>query len=353
VSQPSVPARLSEVTPAWLTAVLRECGAIGSESVESADLEPIGMFSNEVWRVRLTYDRPADAAPATLALKRPGRTRGWRDRGFDEEIGFYRALATEAPARVPRCYFGARDPASSRVLLLLEDVELEAIDFRKGATEEHTQSALEELAELHAHWWQRVEHADFAPHFGNPQVLAEQGREFDRAWRTHRDVILELSHADMAEIGDALVGRVPQSLAPLGRVPTLLHGDAHFENLPLVREPDGGRRSLLLDWASVQRGNAGFDVSVFASMSFRVEDRRRLERELVASHADQVRARGIDWPDPWLDYRRGSLARAVEITSLADRLPPDTHQARAALVMVLERTFSAAVDQRCGELIAV
>ncbi|NIR29378.1 MAG: hypothetical protein GWN84_08720, partial [Gammaproteobacteria bacterium] len=35
-------------------------------------------------------------------------------------------------------------------------------------------------------------------------------------------------------LGDALVGRVARTLEGLGAPATLLHGDAHFENLPIV-----------------------------------------------------------------------------------------------------------------------
>ena len=123
---------------------------------------------------------------------------------------------------------------------------------------------------------------------------------------------------EFAAIGDALLGRLVTTLAPLAQPATLLHGDAHAENLPLLA-PDAGapEQVVFLDWPGPRRGQAGFDVAVFIAMSLTVEQRRREERALLALHSDALREAGVDPPDPWLGYRLGILRRAARIVEIA------------------------------------
>ena len=82
-------------------------------------------------------------------------------------------------------------------------------------------------------------------------------------------------------LADAWSGRFDQSLASLGECTTLLHGDAHSENLPVSRE--GG--VAFLDWAAAHAGPPAFDLAVFLGMSLPAE-RRAEERAWVERHAD-------------------------------------------------------------------
>jgi hypothetical protein len=346
-----LPDRLREVTPAWLTGVLRASGGVRRATVKSVDFERVGTFTNEVWRLRIAYDQEEPGAPLSLVIKRPAP--GRRDRtgeDFASEVRFYRDIAARAPVRTPRFHFG--DLESGRALLLLEDVVgIQPIHFGRGASPEHARLALEQLATFHAHWWDAVDELDWVPHLADAEVRASYARDYDRGWHSGREYFRSVCDP-FTEIGDALVGRLAESLIPLAAPATLLHGDAHFENLPLVEER-GEQRVLFLDWPGPRRGVAAFDVAVFMTMSFRVDGRRRDEEQLVSAHADAARAHGVrGWSDPWLDYRRGVLRRVAGIIEQAHTWDLDDPIARSSLQMVFERSATAAADLRVGELIA-
>ena len=92
-------------------------------------------------------------------------------------------------------------------------------------------------------------------------------------------------------------------------------------------------------------------MGAFVPMSFPVGRRRSVEEALVARHAEAVRAGGVaGWNDPWLDYRRGVLRRAIRIVEIASTFPGAVYG--PALHMVSERCITAAVDHRVGDLIA-
>jgi thiamine kinase-like enzyme len=72
-----------------------------------------------------------------------------------------------------------------------------------------------------------------------------------------------------------MVGRVQRTLAPLRESPTLLHGDAHGENLPLLEDRS---TVVLLDWPGPRLGLAACDLAAFVIMSYPPETRREVER---------------------------------------------------------------------------
>ena len=339
--------RLSELTPEWLSGALRTSGTTRRARVTSVEFEPIGTFSNELWRLRLGYDVPEDGAPDSLVLKRPKR--GGRTppgAGFDNEIRFYQSAGRQVPVRIPRLVYGSADAQGGGLLLLEEVAGLERISFMRGASVEHAQQALSGLAQVHALWWEQVDGLDGFPSLADAGFRARVGAAYDAGWQASRDYFVHAGHGEFVEIADALLGRVDANLEPLGAPATLLHGDAHFENLPRVHAPDGDGEILFLDWPAARCGLASFDVAVFMVQSFPDATRRQVERALVAEHADAVdAARGASWPDPWIDYRRGVLYWLVHMLQDATLTPGQPPW------VVIDRYVAAAVDLRVGELI--
>lgn len=313
--------------------------------VAAVDIEHVGTFSNEVWRLRPRYAGDAPGAPASLIAKHPVLARPERSaESFADEVRFYRELAPRAPARLPRFY----DTGDTQPLLLLEDVAgLEP--FHWNADETHARLALEALARVHAAFWNRVDDLDWVPQLGDPGLRAVFADEYEKGWSECRDFFATIADGAFLPIGGALVGHLPETLVALAEPATLLHGDAHGENLPLCRE-GGTEQVVLLDWPSVRRGRAAFDVAVFIVMSVPKEVRRDRERDWVALHAEALAAAGVrDAADPWQAYRLGVLRRAARIVEIAPGWPV---AGESALRMVAERCLAAAADLDTAELIA-
>lgn len=349
---PELPRQLEDITSDWLTRALRASGATRKSVVTSVEREKIGDFSNQLTRLRLTTDSPEPGAPASLVVKRPKpRTFGQlrAGEGFANEIRFYTEVARGLPIATPRAFYGGLD-GDDAILVLEEIGGLVPVSFLRGIEAEHEALAIPALARLHAHAWGETRLPASLPTLADPAFRARIGAGYDRGWRASRDYFVDAGHGAFVEIGDALRGRVAETIEPLGRAAsaTLLHGDAHFENLPLRRHPDGrGDDVVFLDWEAVRWGHAAFDVAVFCVQSYRSEDRRREETRVVAEHAQGVtRARsGVHWPDPWLDYRRGVLYWMVHMLQDASLAPG------APAWIVIDRYVAAAVELACGDLI--
>lgn len=258
----------------------------------------IGRFSNDVWRIELDNG-------VRLIAKHPYRSAD-ADNGRDVERGLYRHVAGRRGLPLPRFV------ADLDGLLILEYHDLEPFSFRESVGQGHAEAAVDALADWHAAWWERAPDAAWLPNYAQRGVREAVQDRYDAAWRRNRERLLEFA-PEFAELGDALVGRLVDTLEPLARPATLTHGDAHAENLPQTSQG-----VLLLDWQEAGIANPGLDLAVFMTMSYRAAERSRWERRLVARHAARVRAHGCEWPDPWADYRLGLLRRVARIVEIAD-----------------------------------
>ena len=342
-----LPKQPGEVTPEWLTQVLHARGTLDHARVAGLEFETIGTFSSELWRLHLYYDGVEGNAPATLILKRPSTEAYNRPHsGFANEVRFYRDIAQRVSVRTPQLYFGSVDDATGEAILLLEDVRgLAPIDWDTGVTDDHAQLALEALAALHAAWWEQVDSLNELPHLGDPAFRSQMAEAYDRGWRASRDYFKAHYGKPFVTIGDALLGHVETALAQMAAPATLLHGDAHFENI-VIASHNNREEVMFMDWADARRGLASFDIAVFAVQSYPTPVRRLKEEALVKAHAELVRAAGVhDWPDPWLGYRRGMLNWVIHMMQNAALRPGD------ASSFVIDRYVAAAVDLRLGDLI--
>lgn len=304
-----------------------------AEHLASAGLDPrfqqmhwewVGRFSNDVWRldldngVRLIAKQPC----------RPPRS----DDAPDAERAFYRFMVGRADLPLSRFV------ADISGTLLLEYQDLEPFSFRVSVREHHATAAIDALADWHAAWWQAPPEAEWLPSYADAAVRRRIQTGYDRAWRNHGARLLE--HAPEFEpLGNALVGHLEATLAPMATPATLIHGDAHAENIPLT--PQG---AVLLDWQDPRIANPGLDLAVFTTMSYRTRDRADWERRLVDRHAERVRQQGCDWPDPWAQYRLGLLCRVARIVEIADA-------EFVSLPWVFRRSAVAAMDHHVDELI--
>jgi hypothetical protein len=331
----------------------RLSGLVGARVV-TVEVDEIGTFSTSLSRVRLGYQGDPSGAPASLVLKRSvvGRTDRLGE-SFATEIRFYRELAHRIPARLPRFYDGGFDLQTGAGFLLMEDVTgIEPTDWRGGPSEEHARLAMAAMAGMHASFWHKTRELEWIPSFADPELLASFEDVYSRNWPEWRDFFVDIV-PNIGALGDALVGHIAASHVGLAEEPTLLHGDAHAENMPLVPSGRPGAESreevVLLDWAGPRRGNAGVDLGFFIPMSFSVARRREVEAMLVDHHHQVLSLNGVTPSvDPWLAYRRGVLRRITRIIGSAHTWDVE---AFSALSWIFDRCARAAVELEVEEFV--
>ncbi|MFM8862557.1 MAG: phosphotransferase [Acidimicrobiia bacterium] len=339
-----VPAAAGEIDAGWLTDALQP--RFPGARVASVEVTDQRQVTNAHARVRVTYDEPV-GAPATMFAKLlpsdPQRRQSIIGTGMGErEVRFYEQLAPALPMRLPMVYV-ARERADGEFILLLEDLDATGCvisDGPMGVPPDSVARALEDLAALHLRFVDPATRVAQVPWIPSTSSTSDYGSRMLRyGLDIHRDRLSD-EFAEMAELCIAH----PDALQDLWhRGPqTVIHGDPHIGNLFF----DGGRVGFL-DWGIINVNTPMRDVSYFLTMSLTVDDRRRLERDLLAHYLDIWNAGGdepISWDDAWLAHRVHAgytvLASCQVVTFPSDATP----QRQVFAAAFLERSQAAVAD---------
>jgi len=344
----AVPARLGEVTPAWLGA----CLGARWPAARVASVRVLDVTAGTTDRVRLAVDyTPAGVAgaPESVFVKlAPAAT---ATRLFcnlmalgTTEVRFYREIAPALPVRVPDALCAVSDRAQG-FALVLEDLAAGSAAFSDVAHPVDAARAgtvVAALARLHAALWEsprfRSDLAWLRAPGRNPLV----GRERALCALALRPGLARFPDLVPAAIRDA-AGRVLAARDRLdarwaARPLTLVHGDDHLGNLFWEGEEVG-----FLDWQVTQIGPGMRDVSYFLVTSLPVEVRRAHERALIERYLAVLAERGVAAPsfeDAWRDHRLLACHAwiAAIVTAAAPALQP-------------EPVARAAVDRACRALV--
>ena len=316
---PRIPRTHDELDAGWLTHALAAGGVIERARVTAITVEPVGeerAFAGHPVRVRLIYDRSEQGAPVTLIAKFPATNAQMRGalsglRWYESELRFYDELAGDTPVRTPRSYFSAMDAPAQDYVLLIEDLgAATAGDQIAGASLQQAEIAIDELARLHARWWEhprldtldwlargavrRAEAADFWQQF------------YRRGWEHVRGAMGDMLPDAVTPIAEALGDRYAALVRESAEPPrTLVHGDYRLDNLLFDAQP----RPAVIDWQLVSRGRGVYDLAYFLGTNLAPELRRTHEHALLRRWHDvaAARDRSYDLERCLHDYRRSML----------------------------------------------
>lgn len=387
-SAAGLPASLAALTPEWLTAALREGGALPADGrVASFESRSLGVgegFLGELARIRPHYEGKAGGAPASFIAKLPSRLPENRALGvmftaYEREILFYRELAGLADASIPRCYFGGLDPASpvdraaealirrlpprltARILdrlmrqagkskrrfaLLIEDLDgLRVGDQVRGVSVAEAEAALRALARFHAAYWE-------SPALDRPWLAAaDTGAEIaHELFRRARPVLEARFGARIAPESRAILDWVeahgPALLRRLAVRPrTLNHGDYRADNIFFDSALGEAGNVTIIDFQALTVGCPMIDVAYFIRPNMNPADADAAESHLVAVyHQALVEAgvRGYPFDRAREDYVLGSLWVIHRGTLLIGTLDLSNERGMAMVDRAVERAMEAA-----------
>ena len=352
----SIPERLDDLTPEWLTAALRETGELGpTGTVTSVDRQILGEgegFLGDLARLTLGYE--GEEGPATVIAKMPklaNRAMGELLGAYERESCFYDDLAADLPLETPRVYYGDfdRDVTSERqeaalkladrtprllagrmtqlakwisgrkkrrYILLLEDIgDAEPGDQLTGVSPERCAAVLAAIARMHAAFWnsEAVENRFWLmPLSIDTRIRHGLFRDSQPAFRER------FAHLMDDDFGRALAWVEKNGIAAVrtlqqGAPVTLLHCDLRLDN---VAFRDG--EPIVFDWQLVRRGPAAYDVAYFlsgASPDLTREDEAGLLRGYHAALGD-LGVRDYSFAAFERDYHLGLLTAMQTLTTV-------------------------------------
>jgi hypothetical protein len=396
---PGIPDRLDEITPAWLTAVLRTRGHLGHASVRSIDQEILGDgqgFMGAIARLSLAFDGDPGNAPRTLIAKLPtpveqNRVMGEVLGSYWREIHFYEELSAMMPVRVPRVYYADLTPDpmrekqdqlvrlldrlpawilkllmyasgwlagrnAHRYVLLLEDLAPARVgDQVAGGSNESCAQVLRTAAQLHAAFWQSPvldEKFWLARQASGPRTRQRMFRSAVGDFRVRHGSMLGVEDLEMLDWLDRhgeAIGRALHDEPPA----TLLHGDFRLDNIFFddartvdeARTFDEARTTepvILADWQLAGVGAAGYDVAYLLSGSLAADVTAEEEHALLAGYHHALCEGGVagySLQDFRRDYQRG-LFSVLQVLATTGEV--DMGDARGVTLMDrwIERTLT-------------
>ena len=358
----SVPADPDGITPDWLTAALRDVGAVSYAQVMSIQSGPVGHMgmTGQLYRLRISYDRAEPGAPSSLLAKfsalYPEIRAAVHAMGFYErEIGFYREFAADCPVRTPRCYFGEVEVDSGASLLLLEDLTwMRNLNSAGGAVDD-VELVIRELGKLHAAWWgdARLDQTPWLPMKG---LLTPDQRlvALIQNWESFLGKLSIPVTEEVLSAGELCVRYLSAvSISMYTQSPrTLIHHDVQGDNLLVAG--DGEPSLAFVDWQLTTAARPVVDLADFLVRHLDISERRRHEDRLLGIYHSVLTQRDVaDYPLEQCrdDYRMALLLPASRLATAVGIHPGLTATPDGFWNVVFPRYARALTDLGVSELL--
>jgi hypothetical protein len=339
------------ITSAWLSSKL---GA----DVVIADTKRIG---DGLVGMNLRFELESaegSGAPSSLIAKLPSpdetsRATGIALRNYEREVKFYQHIAPTVDIRVAHCYFGEWNEADGDFVLLLEDLApCEQGNQITGCSVQHARDAVLELARLHG------------PRWGDPTLddvdwlerrSADDALNLQTMWGIFVPGFFATYSKYLDAEGIALIdrfgARIPDWIAGRDLPGTVTHGDYRLDNL-MFASAHGGYPVATVDWQTPGHGPASADVAYFMGAGPLPDDRRVIERGLVADYLQALDGYGVGVDEAlfWRHYARDAFGGII-MAVIASQIVGSSDRSEAMFAAMATRHARHALDLHSESLI--
>jgi hypothetical protein len=348
--------RPDEVTPEWLTAVLRAAGATDDGTVVAVEATPVGTGQvGDSVPFTLTWDDDG-AGPASVVGKFPtedetSRATATAVRTYEVEMRFYQQLRDRVDVSAPVPYLARFDEATHDFVLLMNDLApARQGDQIEGCTADEAALAMAEAAKLHAPVWgdATLGSMDWLNR-NSPEGLTDLVNMlwpgFCERYSGRVDPEVEAAGARLVEQFGSYISYRPDVL-------TAVHGDFRLDNM-LYDPTPGGVPLTVVDWQTVSAGGGPTDVAYFLGTGLDPALRAEVERDLVKEYHDTLRAGGVrdlSLEACWDQYRRAAFAGFV-MAVISSMIVGQTDRGDEMFMAMANRSGRMALDLETLSLI--
>lgn len=353
------PPQPRDVTPKWLTGVLRDCAAIGPEttvtSVRYDSLsEGVGMMGT-VSRIHVDYDKDGEG-PRSLILKSASEASMSREvaakfRLYEREVNFYLGMGERLEPEVPHSYFAEYAPDTIDYAILMQDFAgYRTGDQVIGADVEQARCAVEALARFHAQYWNRVEDPalDWVPSTNSELVRDSMIEGCVAGWDKMVELFADHLPEQLKASKSAYLSRLPALYAAMvDGHQTLAHTDYRADNLLFGSQP-GHQPIVILDWSAVAKSKGVQDLAYFLTQNLSDHCRTNHDTELHALYYETLVKEGVDdysFEEFDRDYELGVLFNFVYAIVIASALDISNERATAFVGKLASRSAECIVER--------
>jgi hypothetical protein len=354
-----LPAKINDVTAAWLDEALHENGFFGKDvKIGSIDIKTMGVgegFQSDMTRIFPSYASPLQG-PKSMVIKlpssyEPANSVAMMFNTYEKEIRFYREIAPFSPIRTPKLYLGEFNTEAKRWVLLMEDCAYcKQIDQVKGLTEPQLRQAILKIADFHAHWWDLpiLNTITWMARARSPQAYALSGL-YRGCWDmavNSPDFLSALPPGGKEEglkIYDAFQTMIEQALVDK---PTITHFDFRCDNL-FIDESNPADPLLVFDWGAATIYRGPVDVAYMMAESVETGLRRKVESDMLLMYYNRLMEKGVtdySFDECKTDYMGGLLLYSYIPVLAYSRLDLSNERGKIGAKIVTQRHFSAILD---------
>lgn len=350
----TLPVMPQGITAKWLTSKLKEVGFLTNGAVGSVSREPVGdgtgMMSN-LSRLSVTYVGDSESLPKSFVVKYPSDNSTNREIAmsfhlYEREVRYFAELDKRTSAYSPRAYL--TELSGDNFIILMDDLrDYQVGDQALGADLEQTERAVDELAKLHATFWDNRAGLEWVPGIAQSYHADNMANLISVGWPVMCEIFHDFIPPEVAGRGRDIVDsiRVLQAGMMAGPV-TLLHGDFRMENLLFGTRSDH-QQIAMIDWQGPIIGKGVVDVALFLGQSTRTEIRRAHEQKLIQRYVDGLQAVGVSTYSAdraWQDYQEAILYNWVYVGVVAGTLDVNNDKAFTWMSQMVARQSAASID---------
>ena len=298
-----------EVTPGWLTSVLRDYGALSSGHVKGVEIVTSRKTPPSVLTsLRVDYSSKVDGTPPErMFLKVPRQERLPSD---GKEVLFYDRVGSEIQGiSLVRCFHAKYEERTGKSHLLLEDVSQShyTIAWPLSPDRDVACSAVQSLAGVHARCWQ---HPLLGSDFGEIDTELSMAPYYESKRADlpgFFDFLGDRISVDRKRSIERVFERAPDlwiQRIQSGRL-TLVHNDAHAWNILFPRNPKKDA-VYIIDWQTYEPSIGPFDLAYMIAGFWYPSVRHELESDVLQFYHNNLQAAGVEdypWDDCFNDYR--------------------------------------------------
>ena len=338
-----------DLTPEWVTAVLRGQGLVRDARVTSVRAEPIGnglLGSN--LRLELEYDAAEDGAPATLVAKMASESEQSRQSGaslnlYGREVRFYQELAPRIPeALAPTLFSDVATDGTTFCLLFADMSPARMGDQLAGCGVKDARTAMTAAAGLHAPLWGDPELPKLEWLNSLSQLYIDTLPAYVPTAEERFARWLEPGAIDVARrFGEKIEAYFADHDGPW----TISHQDFRLDNL-LFDAQAGAIPLAVLDWQTFVPGPGPLDAVYFNGAGLLLDARREHEESLARHYFDELVARGVDdysWDDCWRTYRKHA-GHGMIMSIVGAAITAPTERGDEMLSALINRTAQQMTD---------
>lgn len=348
-----IPSDITEVSASWLESALRS----GSGSIASIALSQIGEgigVMGEIYRANIDWAN--GTGPASVVVKLPSRADANREQGvslgmYEAEVNFYTKCADRTVAFVPKAYFADIEPGTANFVIVMEDMGgLSMVSQIEGMSEAQAIAAIDSLAAVHASWWGKADDPAIA---WAPSTVHDRIQTFAQMWpalwQMFQPNFGHMLSPEGLELGEWISTNYWRACEEFSKAPwTMLHLDYRVDNLMFDRD-----RVAVIDWQSLGRGPAAYDLAYLLGGSVTVEARRKNEDRWVRHYLGALKKGGVDYPyESFMrDYRIAHVIGGTSTSVLTGAtFDLGNERGKQLIAAMSERHFAAAVDAKGRDL---